>query len=337
MVNSTLNTIIAITMGDYNGIGPEIVVKSLIDFSLKDSAVILVGSQRVLESINVQLGNPISFQSIQNVDRRKVQPGNVYLHDIFINEEIYVQFGHLSKHAGWCAGKSIEKSVDLAAKGDVDCMVTAPVSKQALMMAGYKFPGQTEMLAQLTNSRKFLMMLLVDDFRVSLVTTHCAISEISDKLSEEVIFEKIKILDESLKRDFSISEPLIAVTALNPHASDGGAFGFEEKKYISPAIEQANQFGVKANGPFPADTLFAKMAQEKYDGYLVMYHDQGLIPLKMKSKGRGVNFTAGLPIIRTSPDHGTAFDIAGKFIARPESMREAIKLGRQLARKRNDR
>lgn len=328
--------VIGITMGDYNGIGPEIVLKSLGQFSNENAAVILIGAQQVFDQVNEIINSAVVYERINHIDEHKIQPKNIYLLDVLKNEDIRVEFGALSKHAGLCAGKCIGKGVQLAIDGKIDCMVTSPISKEALMMAGYHFPGQTEMLAKLTRSEKFLMMLLVDDFRVSLVTTHCAISEVSDKLTSDKILFKIKILEESLCKDFGIAEPSIAVTALNPHASDGGAFGFEEEKYIVPAIRDAKLAGIDARGPFPADTLFSRLEMEKYDGYLAMYHDQGLIPLKMQSAGRGVNFTAGLPIIRTSPDHGTAFDIAGKFIAKSDSMLEAIKLGQYLAQKRKN-
>lgn len=322
-------------MGDYNGIGPEIVLKAVRSFSREESAIIIIGSGRVFEDINQRLDQPIALQTIEQLRREDIQPGNVYMLDIFNNEKIPIRFGAISKHAGQCAGKCIEEAVKFAMGGAIDCIVTAPLSKEALILAGYHFPGQTELLAFLTHSNKFLMMLLVDDFRVTLVTTHCAISEISGQLSHERIFEKIQILDKCLRTDFEIESPSIAVTALNPHASDGGAFGKEEQKYIAPAIESARQAGINAHGPFPADTLFAAIGRDRFDGYLAMYHDQGLIPLKMKAGGRGVNFTAGLPIIRTSPDHGTAFDIAGKMMAQSGSMLEAIKLGQHLAQKRN--
>jgi len=324
-------------MGDYNGIGPEIALKAIRSFSENESAIVIIGSYWVFEDINQKLGWPIQLQRIERLKRDNVQPGLVYILDIFNNQKVPISFGAISRHAGQCAGICIEEAVKFAMNSAIDCIVTAPLSKEALILAGYHFPGQTELLAHLTHSNQFLMMLLVDDFRVTLVTTHCAISEISGQLSRERILEKIQILDTSLRRDFEIDSPSIAVTALNPHASDGGAFGNEEQNYISPAIESAKRLGIDAHGPFPADTLFASMDKNRFDGYVAMYHDQGLIPLKMKASGRGVNFTVGLPIIRTSPDHGTAFDIAGKMIAQSGSMLEAMKLGQHLAQKRGAR
>ena len=326
---------IGITMGDFNGIGPEIILKALKEIAgQKSIKVVIIGSKHVFEFVNSRLNEPIEFVCIKEPINLKDQKKRYFLLDIFKDRKFNINFGEMTEQAGFAAIQCIEKAVDLLLKKKLTALVTAPISKQALFCAGYNYPGQTEMLASLTNNTRFLMILLVNKFRVALVTTHCAISEVAPKLSIKNIKEKIDIFFASLKNDFAIAKPKIAVTALNPHASDGGNFGVEEKNIIIPAIKNCQAKGINATGPLPADTLFARVNQVKYDGYLAMYHDQGLIPLKMSSFGKGVNFTAGLPIIRTSPDHGTAFDIAGKFIADHKSMVEAIRVGYKIAKRR---
>lgn len=248
-----------------------------------------------------------------------------------VGKGFQIEPGKLTAGAGEIAARSLALAVQLAVEKKVDAVVTAPLSKKSLNLAGYSYPGQTEFLAEKTRTGDVVMVLLSGSFRVGLVTTHCAIAEVSSLLSKGKILSKLKILNEDLRSRFGISSPRIAVTALNPHAGEDGLFGNEEFEIISPAIRAANKSGIDVRGPFPADTLFARVETQDFDAYLAMYHDQGLIPLKMKSFGHGVNYTAGLPIIRTSPDHGTAFDIAGKGVADPGSMVEAINLAVKLA------
>ena len=327
--------VIGITMGDYNGIGSEVLIKALAHnhHSVKASFVI-IGSASIVNHVNQALSQPISpiqIKSLSEIDKKRQ---NIFILDLFDNIKFDVRFGIISKKAGKAADKCLRKGIELANSNSIQALVTAPVSKKALTLAGNTYPGQTEMIAELTKTNYFAMMLLADEFKVGLVTTHCAISEVSKMINKETIFTKLKVIDHSLKNDFKITKPRIAVTSLNPHGGESGLFGNEEEHHILPAIVEAKNNGIEAFGPFSADTLFAKIDNSNYDAYLTMYHDQGLIPLKMRSFGKGVNFTAGLPIIRTSPDHGTAFDIAGKLIADDSSMREAIKIGYQLAKKR---
>jgi 4-hydroxythreonine-4-phosphate dehydrogenase len=228
----------------------------------------------------------------------------------------------------------MEAAIRFAMKGDLAAIVTAPLSKKALNHAGYNYPGMTELLADRTGTRNYAMMLIGGDFRVALVTTHCALSEVPGCLSTEQVLAKIEVIHNDLQRRFGIPEPRIAVCALNPHRGEGGLFGREELDIIDPAIALARASGINVTGAHPADALFARHREDKYDAYLAMYHDQGLIPLKVLHFGRSVNYTAGLPFIRTSPDHGTAFDIAGKGVANESSMVEAIRLASQLAQKK---
>ena len=333
MSNKKNKIIIGITMGDYNGIGPEIVLKSIKDFYKNYSVqILIIGSKYVFDQISAQLKYPIKYKVIKNIVNVYYNNERINLLDCFEDYKIKLNLGSITKEAGFFAAKCIEKGVELALNKDISCLVTAPISKESIALAGYRYPGHTEMLSFLTKNSNYLMVLLAENFRVALVTTHCSVAEINKNISIEKIINKVEILNNSLKSDFGIEKPQIGVSALNPHASDGGLFGDEEEKIIIPALQYIQSKGILTEGPFPADSLFAK--EKKYDAYLVMYHDQGLIPLKMKSFGKGVNFTAGLPIIRTSPDHGTAYEIADKFVANSDSMLEAIKLGFEFAKKR---
>jgi 4-hydroxythreonine-4-phosphate dehydrogenase len=244
--------------------------------------------------------------------------------------QVPVDTGRLSAKAGKTAGEALSRAIQFARAGKVHALVTAPVSKQALHLAGFHYPGQTEMLAEGFGATGFAMMLLAGDFRVALVTTHLPLRKVAEVLSEELILRRLRVLHHDLKNRFRIESPHLAVTGLNPHAGEGGLLGDEEQTIIAPAIQQAQKEGIAADGPFSADALFGQYQMKKFDAYLAMYHDQGLIPLKMFGFGRAVNYTAGLPVIRTSPDHGTAFDIAGKGIADPTSMVEALQLAASL-------
>jgi 4-hydroxythreonine-4-phosphate dehydrogenase len=214
-------------------------------------------------------------------------------------------------------------------------MVTAPVSKDALNNAGYNFPGQTEMIALLSHSQRVAMFLISKSMRIGLVTIHTGLKNIAAQISKEKIIEKASIINDSLKIDFRVKKPRLAVLALNPHSGENGLIGPEENETITPAIKESQTAGILAEGPFSADAFFGKHEYKRFDAVIAMYHDQGLIPLKMSSFGEGVNFTAGLKIIRTSPDHGTAYDIAGKNKANLSSMLAAIKLAIQISKNRN--
>jgi len=232
----------------------------------------------------------------------------------------------------------IEEAVCMAMAGDVDAIVTAPISKEAINRAGYKFHGHTEFLAHLTKTKDYAMMLAGSSLKVILLTIHESIKNVPGLLTTEKVFKTIKITDNTFKRYFGLKKPRIAVAALNPHAGEGGLFGGEEKRIILPAIKKARQMGINASDPLPPDTLFYRAVKNKeFDCVICMYHDQGLIPLKLLHFENGVNVTLGLPIIRTSVDHGTAYDIAWKGIANPASMKAAIKMAVEMVGKKRRR
>ncbi|MBN1154821.1 4-hydroxythreonine-4-phosphate dehydrogenase PdxA [candidate division KSB1 bacterium] len=327
---------VGITMGDYNGVGPEVTLKAVAGLSkTMRRSLVLIGSPLVYESLIRSLSIPFHLKLTTSIDRTHQEDESLLLYNPIEDQEIIIHYGTLSAVSGRAAASALISGIELAKKGQIDAVVTAPVNKHALGLAGYHYPGQTEILAEYTGSSRFIMMLLSQKIKVALITTHCAISEIAGKLSRSIIREKIAIVHQSLLYDFKIDNPTIAVTSLNPHGGEGGLFGYEEETIITPAINDMRREGIDVHGPFSADSLFANVERSSFDAYIAMYHDQGMIPAKMMSFGAGVNFTAGLNIIRTSPDHGTAFDIAGKFVADPGSMKEAIKLAYELLQKRN--
>lgn len=327
-------SVIAITVGDYNGIGPEVALKSAASRTIRANCTpLLVGPFKAFE-----------FYASKYSLRRKVLKVNsladavgrseITIVDICPNFEERIKPGKLTKESGFWAGKSIEKAVQLCVDDQAAAIVTAPVSKEALRLAGYCYPGQTEMLTTLSNSERSIMIMVSGFARIALATIHLPISEVSHSLTKAGICETLSIFDESIRKDFGVRSPRIAVLGLNPHAGENGLIGKEEQDIIRPAILEANSMRINAVGPFPADAFFGTYREGLYDGILAMYHDQGLIPLKMRSFSTGINFTAGINIIRTSPDHGTAFDIAGKGIANPSSTIEAIKLALEISKNR---
>lgn len=324
---------IAITIGDFNGIGPEIILKTLADLNLKSTTPVIVAPAKVVTFVQSHLSLNFDLHIIKRIS--EAEKGAINVLELPDND-IEITPGILSTQSGKVAMQSIETSIELCMDGSVDAMVTAPISKEAVNLAGYKIPGHTEFLATQTNTKSVLMMLVSGNLRVALVTTHIPIKDIASTISEGLIKNKIGLLAESLIKDFGIHHPKIAVFGLNPHAGDGGIIGKEEIDFIDPLIKKIQKYApnYEVRGPFPADGFFGQQLHKKHDAILAMYHDQGLAPFKLLSFGKGVNFTAGLPIIRTSPDHGTAFDIAGKGIANPSSFKEAYTLAVELAKKR---
>ncbi len=322
---------IAITIGDFNGIGPEIALKAAAHPSVKKTCIpLLVGPLNVFNHVRekhklrLKLGK-VTFPCRDSTVTPVFDVGDGLWAD--------VNYGQVTKAAGKSAGVAIEKAVELCTSGKASALVTAPVSKEAMQLAGYNFPGQTEMIALLSRSSKVAMMLVSSKMRVGLVTIHTSLRSVPDSLTKEKIVDKATIIAESLKRNFRVEDPTIAVLSLNPHAGEHGILGSEEKDLIIPALEEIKKAGIDADGPFSADAFFGTETYKSYDAILAMYHDQGLIPVKMGSFGTTVNFSAGLNVIRTSPGHGTAFDIAGKGKADISSMLEAIKLAARFATK----
>jgi 4-phospho-D-threonate 3-dehydrogenase / 4-phospho-D-erythronate 3-dehydrogenase len=329
-----LKPIIAITIGDFNGIGPELALKAAIHPIIKRLCEpILIGPFSVFEQAekNCKLKVPLTQTTLVQLHR-----SGLSLIDVGDGIGADIQYGITTKTAGRTAGTAIERAVELCMQGKAAAMVTAPASKEALNLAGYNFPGQTEMVTLLSRSQNVVMMLVSDTMRVGLVTIHTALKDVATSISKEKIIEKITIIDTSLKKDFRLKKPRLAVLALNPHSGEKGLFGTEDDEIIAPAVADSLVSGILAEGPFSADAFFGTHAYKKFDAVVAMYHDQGLIPLKMSSFGKGVNFSAGLKIIRTSPDHGTAYNIAGKNKANLSSMIEAIKLAIHISKNRRD-
>jgi 4-hydroxythreonine-4-phosphate dehydrogenase len=334
-----LKPVVAITAGDFNGIGPELALKAAIHPSVrKMCSPLLVGPIGVFEFTARRCRLKLKFEKSTLVSLGRSSSNTIQVIDVGDGIGADVQFGIPTKLSGRSAGAAIERAAELCNQAKVSAMVTAPVSKEALNLAGYSFPGQTEMIALLSRSQRVAMILISHSMRVGLVTIHTGIKNIAAQISKEKIVEKISIIDESLKIDFNLKKPRIAVLSLNPHAGENGLIGTEESDIIIPAISESKRNSILAEGPFSADAFFGKHAYKEFDAIVAMYHDQGLIPLKMHSFGKGVNFSAGLKIIRTSPDHGTAYDIAGKNKANLSSMLEAIKLSLSISknRRKND-
>jgi len=327
--------VIGITMGDPVGIGPEVIVKALCDRGVMSFyQPVVIGDRIILEREIKRLSAPLKIRTVSSPSEAAAQPGDIMLLETSQLDPREARYGQPTPGTGEALAAYIIKAVAMATAGEIDAIVTAPISKKSLHDAGYDYPGHTEMLARLTGTKEVVMMLAGKRLRVVLVTIHCAVAQVPKLLSSEKILTTIRITHESLKNYFSIAAPRLAVAGLNPHAGESGLFGSEEQSIIMPAIEAAQREGISAAGPCPPDTLFYYAAQGKYDAVVCMYHDQGLIPLKLLHFDDGVNVTLGLPIIRTSVDHGTAYDIAGKGSASPASMLRAILTAEQMARAR---
>jgi 4-hydroxythreonine-4-phosphate dehydrogenase len=314
---------IAITIGDYNGIGPEVVLRSLPAIR-RHATPVLVGPEKawVEWSRRLRLSDPTlrTRTGGQAVDIIDPGPGN----------GVRIRPGSIDRLAGLTAAAALETAVLLADGGTVDAIVTAPLSKRALHLAGLAYPGQTEFLQHLTGAPSVAMILAHGRFRVGLVTTHAPLAAVPALVTRRAVVERIGVLAAALRIDWGIPRPKIAVLGLNPHGGEDGDLGREELDVISPAVAWLRKRNVDVRGPYPADAFFARRLERTFDLTTAMYHDQGLIPLKAAARGAGVNVTAGLPVVRTSPDHGTAFDIAGRGSADPSSMEAAVRLAARL-------
>lgn len=326
---------IGITIGDYNGIGVEIVLKALQDPRILDYCIpIVFGSVKVLSFYRKMLDmNDFTFNYIKSADQANNKRPNLVT---CWEEETDIKPGQPDAMAGKYALLSLQAAVEAAKQGHLDALVTAPIDKNTIQNDNFKFPGHTEYLGEQFNSPNHMMLLTGEDIKVGLVTGHLPLKDVSAHITKEKIVSKLKILRNCLQSDFSLPKPRIAVLALNPHAGDGGLLGDEEQNIIMPAIEQAKNENILAFGPYAADGFFASRQYSRFDAVLAMYHDQGLIPFKYMEAENGVNFTAGLPIIRTSPDHGTAYNIAGKNIADAQSFRSALYMALDLLRTRSN-
>lgn len=318
--------IIGITHGDINGIGYEVMLKALSDNRMLETFIpVIYGSSKVAayhrKNLDIQGLNLNTVNSIDEINVKRVNIINC------VDDDIKVEIGTSTEYAGKAALVALERATEDLKSGALHALVTAPINKKNIQSASFKFPGHTEYLEEKFGSKTPALMMLVNDvMRVAVVTGHIPVNSIATELTEKLIVDKLTVLNASLKRDFSIGRPRIAVLGLNPHAGDDGVIGNEEQTVIIPAMKKAEAQGIICVGPYPADGFFGSGNFSKFDAVLAMYHDQGLIAFKTVSMDTGVNFTAGLPVIRTSPDHGTAYDIAGKNLASEESFRQALYL-----------
>lgn len=318
------NIKVGITQGDFNGIGLEVALKALSDENITDlfTPVLFADWQLVQHAVK-EFG--LEFHALRRIDdASQAHNGHINVVDLHLQDN-HIDAGKPTQASGAGSVAALEAAVKALDEGRVDVLVTAPISKEAVQSESFKFAGHTEYLnAKAGEKYKARMILFDDNLRVALVTTHLPISRLVSEITRDKVAETIKDFRDTLTRDFSIVGPKIAVLSLNPHVGDGGLLGTEEAEIIAPAIEDCIKEGMLVFGPFAADGFFGSGAYRKFDGVLAMYHDQGLAPFKALASEKGVNFTAGLPFVRTSPDHGTAYDIAWQGIADPQSMREAI-------------
>lgn len=314
---------IAITQGDINGVGYEVILKTFEDERMAELCTpILFGSGKILNFYRKRLGLNTPFNVIDTPSQAR--PGVLNVINC-VAEDTKIEPGASSAVAGQAALASLEAAMRAVIAGDCDAIVTAPINKKNIQSESFVFPGHTEYLESLAGSdAKALMILANENLRVALVTTHLPIAKVPESITEDLVVEKLKIFNRSLHRDFGIHHPRIAVLALNPHAGEDGLLGSEETDVIIPAVERAKAENIMAFGPYAADGFFGSGRFVKFDGVLAMYHDQGLAPFKVMAMETGVNFTAGLPWVRTSPDHGTGYDITGRGEASADSMRRAV-------------
>ncbi len=322
--------IIALTMGDPSGIGPEVIVKAFQDETLPlQSRAVVIGDARLLQETAKKYAPEILIHTINKPEEGCYQTCTIDVIDLK-NVPENIPVGKPSAEAGRASYEAIKAAVDLALRDEVSAITTAPINKKSLHLAGYPFPGHTELLAHLTGSKQSVLMMAGKSLRVVLVTTHVPLGQVQPLITEERVLNTIRLTHEWLNRHVT-DVPNIAVTGLNPHCGDGGIFGNEESDFILPALKTVQTEGIQASGPFSADALFGRPDAQKYDAVVCMYHDQGMIPVKMDSAGQGVNITLGLPILRTSVDHGTAFDIAGRDRACPENLKMALRTATRLS------
>ena len=326
--------IIGITMGDPSGIGPEIIIKALSDSSVYEICrPIVLGDPGAL-SVHIEGLRRKSVNQISKPSAAKSQLDAIDLMAVSNLGAESIIPGRPSVEGGEAMVNYITRAVELTQSGDLAAIVTCPINKSLMQEAGHLFEGHTQLIAHLTNTEDYVMMLAGESLRVALVTIHCALNEVPECLDVDMIYKTITITSQALQLDFGLLRPRLAAAALNPHAGESGLFGSEEEEIIRPAIERARGEGCQVEGPFPADTLFQRAVTGQFDAVIAMYHDQGLIPLKLLHFSDAVNVTLGLPIVRTSVDHGTAYDIAGTGTADPSSLKAAIRMAIKMAENR---
>lgn len=327
---------VAITQGDLNGVGYEVIIKTFADVRMFDLCTpVLYGSTKVAsyhKKLLTSVQQDIQFNAIR--DASEALPGKYNVINL-TQDEIKIDLGKSTEVAGAMARQSLNRACADLKAGKVDVLVTAPINKRNIQAPDFDFPGHTEYLSHQFGSSS-LMLMVCDRIRIGIVTNHLALKDVPSALTHDLLAEKLLLLNESLKRDFGITTPKIAVLALDPHAGDNGVIGDFDQKVIRPVIDEAQAGGMLAYGPFPSDGFFGSSEFNKFDGVLALYHDQGLIPFKLMSFTEGVNYTAGLPYVRTSPAHGTGYDIAGHDRASEQSFRSAVYLACNVLRNRRE-
>lgn len=331
----SVKPVISISMGDYNGIGPEVILNALKKIDRRRSRPLLIGFRKVFQYYQSKWNQPLTLVKIPKGDEIPSLANRsndaIPVLEIEQSEDFQIEPGIPTAHTGTCSMEAVSTGVELCLQHQADALVTAPISKEAISMAGFRHPGHTEFLAERTETDHVQMILASDTLRVALATVHVPLSKVPKLINRERIRAELAALHLSMQKDFGVPEPRLALLGLNPHAGDGGVIGREEIEILRPELDAAKRSGIQADGPFAADGFFGSGQWRSYDAILAMYHDQGLIPFKTLSFGRGVNFTAGLPIIRTSPDHGTGFDIAGQGKAESTSFEAAYNLAVSMA------
>ncbi|OOG68153.1 4-hydroxythreonine-4-phosphate dehydrogenase PdxA [Flavobacterium sp. A45] len=332
MMKKAENIIVGISIGDLNGIGSEVILKTFEDSRMLELCTpVIFANVKILSFIRKNFESTVALQGIDKLDQIVIGKVNVFN---LWREGIDLSLGTNDEKVGEYAIKSFVAATKALKEGDIDVLVTAPINKYNIQSDSFKFPGHTDYLDQELEGDA-LMLMVQDNLRVGLLTDHIPLNEVASHLTEELIFKKIKTINQTLIQDFSINKPKIAVLGLNPHCGDGGVIGTEDDTVLKPALKKLFEKGTLVFGPFPADGFFGSNQYEKYDAVIAAYHDQGLIPFKTLSFGNGVNYTAGLNKIRTSPDHGTAYDIAGKNKADYNSFKEAVYLAIDVYNSRN--
>ncbi len=327
------NIIVGISIGDLNGIGSEVILKTFEDNRMLEMCTpVIFGNVKILSFIKRNLGSEANLHGIDKIEQ--LVKGKINVLNIW-KEGVDINFGTNDENVGKYAIKSFVAATQALKEGTIDVLVTAPINKYNIQSEDFKFPGHTDYLDQQLEGNA-LMLMVQDNLRVGLLTDHVPVNDVSKHLTEKLILQKIETINKTLIQDFSINKPKIAVLGLNPHAGDNGVIGKEDDQVIKPAIKKLFEKGILAFGPYSADGFFGSGQYEKFDAVIASYHDQGLIPFKTLSFGMGVNYTAGLNKIRTSPDHGTAYEIAGKGLADHSSFKEAVYLALDVYNSRNE-
>jgi len=327
--------VVGITIGDYNGIGPEVIIKTLMDTRVSNMATFVIyGSTKILsyyrKNFKMESFNYSKINNARTLIPRKINVINCW------EDNVEIKAGQISEEAGKAAYMSLKRAAQDMKEQALDAIVTAPINKKNIQNEEFNFSGHTEFFADRFGISNCLMMMVSSNLKVGVVTAHVPLKDVAQNITKERLQEKIKIMSTSLRNDFGILKPKIAILGLNPHAGEEGMMGKEEEEIIIPVIQDFKNQGKLVYGPYPADGFFGSGQFQNFHGILAMYHDQGLIPFKTLAFESGINFTAGLPLIRTSPDHGTAYDIAGKNLADPTSFRESVFLATDILKMRNE-